>query len=139
MTFCYRMPSSLPRKLGRTEFLVRELCVNWASDRKIGRCHRRAKFPSAKFHLSWPVSGLVNLRIWPSHAIDAHSGVFRLLTSRIAYLRGIYLPLRGQHTFGVSRLTLLHCNMAPRPRNSSLLARYLGQKSLQWRSRTKDS
>jgi len=37
--------------------------------------------PSAKFHLSWPVSGLVNIRIWPSHAIDAHSGFVRFLTS----------------------------------------------------------
>ena len=52
-----------------------------ASDRRPGAIIGARRSPSAKFHLSWPVSGLVNLRIWPSHAIDAHSGFFRLLTS----------------------------------------------------------
>ena len=52
-----------------------------ASDRRPGAIIGARRSPSAKFHLSWPVSGLVNLRIWPSHAIDEHSGVFRFLTS----------------------------------------------------------
>ena len=111
------------------------MCVRFGPSAVIGA--RRS--PSAKFHLSWPVSGLVNLRIWPSHAIDAHSGVFQIPDLQNDYFGGIYLPLRGQHTFSVSRLTLLHCNKAPRHRDSNLceywgrgFVPFLGQKSLQY-------
>jgi hypothetical protein len=98
-------------------FTCKSSGVNRAHGRETGHFLGARRSPSAKFHLSWPVSGLVNMRIWPSHAIDAHSGVFRFLTP-LSFKRGIYLPLRGQHTFSVSRLTLLHCNKAPRHRHS---------------------
>ena len=66
--------------------------VNWTSwPAGLGCFIGARRSPSAKFHLSWPVSGLVNLRIWPSHAIDMHSGFFRLLTPLIFQLR-MYLP-----------------------------------------------
>ena len=55
--------------------------VNVASNQRVGAFIGARRSPSAKFHLSWPVSGLVNIRIWPSHAIDAHSGFVRFLTS----------------------------------------------------------
>ena len=62
-------------------FTLQSSSVNWASLPGGMGCFVGARrSPSAKFHLSWPVSGLVNIRIWPSHAIDMHSGFFRFLT-----------------------------------------------------------
>ena len=118
--FCYRMPGSLPRKLGRTEFHVQD------SRRQLGAgsidqaLHRRAKVPvreippvlagiraSKSQNLAFPCDWRAQ---WLCQTPDAPFDKGR-----------IYLPLRGQHTFSVSRLTLLHCNKAPRPLHSNLV------------------
>ena len=67
----------------------------------IGRRYRTSAFlgarrsPSAKFHLSWPVSGLVNFGVQPSH-VD-YTVAYQTLVPMYWH---IHLPLRGQHTFG---------------------------------------
>ncbi len=77
---CAVMPANLPVS---ELYRISRAGVRASIGRKIARPGAvigARRSPSAKFHLSWPVSGLVNLRIWPSHAIDAHSGFVRFLT-----------------------------------------------------------
>jgi hypothetical protein len=83
-----------------------------------GVLHRRAKIPVRKIP---PVLAGIRASKSQNLAFPCNWRAQWLIQTPDTFtekLGCIYLPLRGQHTFSVSRLTLLHCNKAPRPRNS---------------------
>jgi len=126
--------ANFPVSWAEQNFTLESSGVNWSSLLVLGMLHRRAKIPVRKIppvlagirasksqNLAFPCN-------WRAQWLTQTPDTFTLK------LGCIYLPLRGQHTFSVSRLTLLHCNKAPRPRNSISGWTQIGlksQKSLQ--------
>lgn len=98
--------------------------VNWAQDLRTRCCHRRAKVPVREIP---PVLAGIRASKSQNLAFPCDWRAQWLCQIPDTFHRRkkcIYLPLRGQHTFSVSRLTLLHCNRAPRHGNSSLFWRH---------------